>query len=238
MDRLNKSEASGRPRYASKGRGRKARAPWDEIDRLLVLGERLTDPETGRLVTRFPSTREIGERYGLAKSTVADFCSRHRCMNRRGEARVASTRKMEKDVTEYRKTQDKERVQLSLDEEIAIIDRYLLAFSTALQEGKVLADNPADFNIMIRLKRFLEGGADARSEVRVLLTLEELRERHRRDIVDTQIRTVEESGETQEDEPPEEAAKGPWGPKALPPGPVIEAEATETDPEPTADPQD
>src|SRR5690606_951655 len=41
-------------------------------------------------------------------------------------------------------------------------------------------DNPADFNTMVRLKEFVQGGADSRQEVHAVLSLEELQVRHRR----------------------------------------------------------
>ena len=62
---------------------------------------------------------------------------------------------------------------------LAIIDEYLNQFRQALQEGRVRVDAVSDFNTIMRLKEFLEGGADSRQEVHTTLTLEQLQLKHK-----------------------------------------------------------
>src|SRR5690606_39612532 len=69
---------------------------------------------------------------------------------------------------------------LSKDDELRIIDSYLAGFEKALTEGRVRFDNPGDFNTMVRLKEFIQGGADSRQEIHAVLSLEELQARPRR----------------------------------------------------------
>jgi hypothetical protein len=61
---------------------------------------------------------------------------------------------------------------------VNIIDGFLTEFQRAVADGRVRSDNPSDFNLMVRLKEFILGGADARHEVHAGLTLEELQKRH------------------------------------------------------------
>ncbi|WP_338869352.1 AT hook motif domain protein [Myxococcus stipitatus] len=58
------------------------RLPHDEVDRLLVEGEEV--PSTrGRVKRRFPSLRELAERFGVAHSAVARYAQQHDCLGRR-----------------------------------------------------------------------------------------------------------------------------------------------------------
>ena len=49
-----------------------------------------------------------------------------------------------------------------------------MSFEKALKEGRVRADSPADVNTLVRLRSFLQGGADSRAEVNHGLSLEVL----------------------------------------------------------------
>jgi hypothetical protein len=69
---------------------------------------------------------------------------------------------------------------MSKADALRIIDSYLAGFEKALAEGRVRFDNPGDFNTMLRLKEFIQGGADSRQEIHAALSLEELQARHRR----------------------------------------------------------
>ncbi|QQR46197.1 AT hook motif domain protein [Myxococcus xanthus] len=58
------------------------RLPHDEVDRLLVEGEEV--PTTrGRVKRRFPSLRELAERFGVAHSAVARYAQQYDCLGRR-----------------------------------------------------------------------------------------------------------------------------------------------------------
>ncbi|NOJ79839.1 AT hook motif domain protein [Myxococcus xanthus] len=58
------------------------RLPHDEVDKLLVEGEEV--PTTrGRVKRRFPSLRELAERFGVAHSAVAKYAQQHDCLGRR-----------------------------------------------------------------------------------------------------------------------------------------------------------
>jgi len=163
----------------NRGRPSKADAPivpWNDVDRLLVFGETAKDEASGTEAMRFPSFREVATRYGVSKSLVGKYATKHNCLKRREENRLREQIRFE---TEVVKKRAKARA-LSTDEEVRIIDDYLRGFDEALAEGRVRYDNPGDFNTMLRLKEFKLGRADSRQEIHGVLTLEEIQARHRR----------------------------------------------------------
>lgn len=165
-----KTRKRGRPRT-----GNRAVIPWPEIDRLLVFGVLVRDAETGREDVRYPSQRELGRRFGVSGALIGRYAKEHRCMARRGENERRVQRLFEQKLVEKLA----EARALSAAEAIAVVDGYIRAFRDAMAEGRVRADSVSDFNIMVRLKVFLKGQADARREVQSFITLKQLQERHR-----------------------------------------------------------
>ncbi|MCU0686202.1 MAG: hypothetical protein MUF34_28805 [Polyangiaceae bacterium] len=166
------------PRPRAGGRPRKAeppRIPWDEVDALLVFGESVPCADGLSQATRYPSYRDLGERYGCASSVICDYSVKHNCLRRRAENELHTKVKADQKVVELRAT----AIAFARDDEVRVIDTYLAGFEKALAEGRVRFDNPSDFNTMLRLKSFLLGGADSRQEVTATLSLEALQARHR-----------------------------------------------------------
>ncbi len=176
IEQSDQSEAEIERGQSERKKGRRARVdgpafPVADVERLLVHGE---PDEHG--VLRYPSHREIAERFGVAHSTISGFAKHHNCMARR--------RKVHERVVEVSdmKLADihAEQVALTNIDLIKAIDEYIGQFSSALREGRVRCDSPADFNQLARLKAFLQGGADSRQEqVNGLPTLEEIQRRHK-----------------------------------------------------------
>ena len=163
---------------APTGRPRKADGPrvnYSEVDRALVFGEvtECADGETSDV--RYPSYRELAARYGVSHSLIAQYSKRHDCLRRRESARVRITARAEQKLVELRAS----AMAYSRDDELRLIDTFLLGFEKALAEGRVRYDDPSDFNLMVRLKTFIQGGADSRQEVRAALSLDDLQARHR-----------------------------------------------------------
>jgi hypothetical protein len=161
---------TGRPRNADR-----LVVPWEEVDQLLVFGEKVRDEETGHETIRYPSYRELGRRYGVSGSLIARYSSQRQCMERREENRVRQQIRFEQKVIE----KCTEARAISAAEAVAIVDDYIRRFREALDDGRVRADGASDFNTMMRLKAFLEGKADSRQEVHGMITLEDMQARHR-----------------------------------------------------------
>jgi hypothetical protein len=178
----------GRPRN-----GDRPVIPWPEIDRLLVFGEMVRDQESGREDLRYPSQRELGKRFGVSSGLIGYYSKQHQCMKRREEnrhrAQVSFEQKLVEKLAEAR--------AISTAEAIEIVDAYMRAFREALEEGRIRVDNASDFNIMMRLKAFLEGKADSRQEVQGVITLEQMQARHRALRAQLESLTPEITGEVQ-----------------------------------------
>jgi len=157
-----------KPRRA-RGRPKRADAPivpWDEVDRLLVLGEKVTNPETGVEAVKFPSLAALGERYGVSRNRVWQYASKANCLKRREEMRLKTQAAYERKVVERRA----EARALGTEDVVRIVDGYITGFEQAVQEGKVRFDSPADLDRLVRLKELMLGNADSRQELQGGLT--------------------------------------------------------------------
>ena len=156
---------------------------------LLVFGE-VSMNDDGTSNTVYPTYRELAEKYGVAPSVIADYAKSHNTMHRRkyGEHRIEARR--DEKIIEARATAE----AITVAEMLALIDEFLIKFREALKEGRVRTDSPADVNTLIRLKSFLEGGADSRQEIRHMLSLEVLSERHERYMRDLESSTPAMAG--------------------------------------------
>lgn len=163
--------------------------PFAELDRLLVFGE-TTMNDDGTPNTVYPTYRELAEKYGVVPSVIADYAKSHNTMWRRkhGEHRIEARR--DEKIIEARATAE----AMTVAEMLALCDEFLIKFREALKEGRVRTDSPADVNTLIRLKSFLEGGADSRHEVRHMLSLEVLSEKHERYMRDLESSTPAMAG--------------------------------------------
>jgi hypothetical protein len=183
----------GRPR---KGEG--PRVPYEDLDRILVFGEVVPCEDGNGTTVYYPSYREMAERYGVSNSVIAEYAKSHNVQRRRKEAQTRIQVKAEQKLVEMRA----KAIAVSKDDELRIIDTYLIGFETALAENRVRFDNAADFNTMVRLKEFVQGNADSRQEIHAALSLETLQERHRR-MMRTLDTSVEERGELETSVPEE-----------------------------------
>ena len=190
---MDASEPTAKPKRP-RGRPKKADAPivpWDEVDRLLVFGEAVTSPKTGCVATKFPSLKEVGERYGVSKNRIWQYASRHRCLERRDEAKLREQTRFDQKVTERLA----EARALATADVVAVVDDYIRGFRQAVDGGKVRFDSPADLDRLVRLKELLAGNADSRQELRGGLTLEAIQARHQRARTQLDGITPEVSGE-------------------------------------------
>jgi len=175
MEPSSSSPTKNRP----PGRPRRADAPvvpWDEVDRALVFGEKVTDPETQRSELMFPSFLELAKRYGVSKNRIWQYSTKNKCLERRKECQLREQVRCDRIVTARRA----EARALSIEDVVQIIDDYISGFREAVNEGKVRFDNPTDLDRLVRLKELMLGNADSRQEIQGGLTLDAIQERHQR----------------------------------------------------------
>jgi hypothetical protein len=162
-----------------RGRPKRSDSPqvnYNELDRLLVLGEVVPNKSgTGTRVV-YPKYREVAERLGVSVSYVAEYSRTHNCMARREDAQRVIKQKADEYVIERRA----KAIAFSREEELRLVDDYLAQFREALAAGRVRTDDAADLDKVLRLKEFLRGGADSRTEVHSSISLEAIQARYRK----------------------------------------------------------
>lgn len=162
-----------RPRGRPKSNNRPT-VPWHEVDHLLVFGESVEDGSLGPETIRYPTYREVAERYGVSASLIGRYAKDRQCIKRRQEAQAREQTQYEQHFTDKRA----EARATAAVNAVELIDEYIAHFYAALDQGRVRTDSVTDFNTMVRLRAFLTGHADSREEIRTTITLEEIQERH------------------------------------------------------------
>ena len=173
------------------GRRRKNREPSfprEEVDRLLVHGEKV-ELEGGKATARYPTYRELGERFGVSFSLIAQYSKQHNCLLRRKQLEKKALEISDAQLAELRA----DEITVSRDDAVRMIDRFCLQFEEALKEGRVRCDNPSDFNVLLRLRAFILGDADSRAQLLDNLSMEEMEERHK-EFLKAQARPARETG--------------------------------------------
>jgi hypothetical protein len=167
------------------------KVPYNLVDRLLVHGEPHV-LEDGTETVRFPSHRELADRFGVASSVIGEYAARHHVHHRRKELQDRVEHRTEEKLVELRSAS----AAMTRDDVVRVIERYILKFAKAIEDDRVRMDTIADLNIAIRARELLMGNAESRSEVHnFVLKLDELQERHRDVIRCVAVTVAEESGE-------------------------------------------
>lgn len=167
------------------------RVPYQEVDRSLVFGEMVGDADGSNPILVFPSYRELADRYGVSHSVIAEYSKNHNCMRRREQAQARVEARTDEKLIELRAT----AYAMSKDDCLRIIDGYIGEFEKAMAGGRVRVENPTDFNTMVRLKEFIQGGADSRQEIHAALSLDGLQARHKQMLQGVEITTAAERGD-------------------------------------------
>jgi transposase-like protein len=145
-----------------------------QMDRWLVHGETVPIRGASAEAVIYPSISEIARRLGVTRAEVVAYGREHDCERRRAEAEARVRARVDQKLIESRA----ERIAVTRERKIEIVDHYIEAFYEALKDGRVRVDSIQDFNAMVRLRSFLEGGADQRSELLGGLSLDDLRTSH------------------------------------------------------------
>jgi len=158
---------------ASTSGGKLTPADHDRIAALLVHG-RLVRNDDGQLVTVYPSHAELAAEYGVARSMISYISGKFDCAARRQEEEERVLAIASHKITELRAN------AIAFDKafQLETLDEWLHQFRNRLAEGKVETAQPLDYDRMVRLRAFVQGGADGRQEIVGGITMEVLAARH------------------------------------------------------------
>ena len=149
--------------------------PWPEIEAAFVHGitvDHDPDDTTIELPERkWPTYAQLGKRFGCSQSLIHARSKRYQWDNRRKTFQERFTEQLDEELAKDLAT--------STASQVAILDRFTTLFSRNLRNDGVRADNIADFDKCLRLREFLLGHADARSETNAVITLDSMQERHK-----------------------------------------------------------
>lgn len=186
-----------KPEPPKRGRPRRGdeRVPYNTLDRVLVFGELVPDANGGPPGLYYPSYRELAKRYGVSVSVISSYANKHNCAQRREEAEQRIAIRSDQKLIELRAS----AIAMSKDDTLRIIDAYLVGFEKSIAEERIRYDSVSDFNTMVRLKEYVQGGADSRQEIHAVLSLEDLQERHKQMMQRMETSTPAERGEGDRD---------------------------------------
>ena len=184
-------KSGGRGRGRPKGFNR-PQVPWLDVDQRLVYGEVWQDEESGEETHRYPSYKDLAERYGCSKTLIGHYSHTHNCMSRRKEAKQTGERKPAMRTTEpsaadaagFDGKRGQNRVLMSRgrpispQDSINIVDACLREFARALEEGRFRCDSPADLKLLLQLREKLDEER-TQSSVEPEITLAQIQARHR-----------------------------------------------------------
>lgn len=172
----------GRPR-----RGDEPEIDHRELERLLIHGEWLTEDD-GRPEHRYPSYRELAERFGVTKTVVFRFSRRHNCLERRAGSGVDDSRTRAEEVSDEDAASAAEDVEALLAESdfgadgddrrlLPTVREIFVTWVRAVREGEVRITSAGEIEKMMRIAADL----DAEAQMRALIpegvpTLDELQD--------------------------------------------------------------
>lgn len=149
--------------------------PRDLVEQILVYGETVDVPGTDAKEVVYPSYRDVAARFDVSQSLIAEFAKKRNCLVRRKQMQKHTRELSDQKLAELRA----DRISLGRDDAIRLVDKCLLEFDESVTEGRIRCESISDLNTLLRLKSFLLGDADSRSELIDGLTLEDIQRRHK-----------------------------------------------------------
>lgn len=172
----------GRPR-----RGTEPEFDHRELERLLIHGEWESEPGQPPR-HRYPSYRELADRFGIAKSTVFRFSRHHNCLERRAGSGVEDPPARTEEVSPDDAANAAEDVEALLAESdfgeegddqrlLPTVREIFVTWVRSVREGEIRITSAGEIEKMMRIAADL----DAEAQMRALIpegvpTLDELQE--------------------------------------------------------------
>ncbi len=146
------------------------RLDWDLIEREYVTGIAGEPTNSSHVAARhWPTFRELGARHDVSHARVHQKSKRYQWKQRREIAKQNYAIHLDEAIVKA--------AALSTAEQVGYLDDYIRRFGRSIQEGKVRVDVITDLDRAARLREFLLGNADTRTESNHKLSLVTMQER-------------------------------------------------------------
>jgi hypothetical protein len=165
---------------------------WEAIENAYVWGDTLGQREDGSYVRKYPTFKQLGEKFKVSGSLVHYYAKKQKWLDRRLAVQAKTKQELDEALVKSRVL---ETVNAS-----SVLDVWLRKFRDNVNDGKVPAVSITDLNTVVRLQKFLAGEGDTRTEMHVHLTLDALHARH----AAMRARVGDASGEVAGELPPGE----------------------------------
>jgi hypothetical protein len=219
-DELDDEEQPKPPRKRVKGKPRRhdPNINWALAERLYVEGELVGEGDHCRRV--YPRLADIARRAGTTPSNLTQRAWRYYWRDRKIQFQVANSIVPVVNKSEERtEPPPKPARPLRRDPE-TVLRAYIDLMADAVEKGTIRHDSIVDLDKAIRLLAFVRGQAEHRSEVRAVMSLELIAQRHRafRERVttrlDNEVAGVLGGGSSAADVGPDDGERegdAPWG---------------------------
>ena len=128
----------------------------------------------GRLQRTYPTTKELAIKYDVKQSTLESLISKWGLRKQRKEL----LKREEALFQEFFLRKRLEKQAIGADDVLRVIDKFILRFEQAVDGGDVSFTSPSDFEKFVRLREFVSGRNDQRSETNMVITLEGVQDRY------------------------------------------------------------
>jgi len=147
--------------------------PWEQVEHLLVFGEDYSGDD-GKTYVRYPTPGELAKRFNCDPKTIRDFAKKRDTAARRTRIECKTQAYVEEAVA----TTHAVAIASAREQVVSICDGFIQRFAEALAAKKIRTDSIADLNTIVRLREFVVGGPDQRTETSHVLSLEVLQRKH------------------------------------------------------------
>jgi len=147
---------------------------WLSIEKEYLYGDPLEAESNDPAIPKprhYPSLRELGARHGVHYSLIGRKAKALGWAKRRESFKKALDEETDRAVAKS--------AALSTADAVGIIDTWVGRFEENLRGKRVRADSVGDLNTVLRLREFLLGNADTRTETSTAITLEAMQARFR-----------------------------------------------------------
>jgi hypothetical protein len=144
---------------------------WDVAEQYYIQGEIIREQGNGNLVRKPVSMSDVARKFNCSVSLVHYWAKKRQWKKKREDYEALAQRELNEAVAKAR--------AMSFAEAAGILDSWLVKFQAQLEADKVRVDSLSDFNIAMRLKRFIEEQPKADDPGANSLSLEGLQRKHR-----------------------------------------------------------